>query len=67
MDKRERERLGFRAQVGLFFGGRGERWLDLRRAIQEEGGSLGDVVAVLIWRLRDQGAERNGNGRAYHA
>jgi hypothetical protein len=70
MDKQKRERLGFREQVRLFFGGRGKGWLELRKEILERGGNLDDVMTVLIWMLRDQGAELRGKGKgkeAYHA
>ena len=66
MDKRERERLGFREQVGMFFGGQRESWLTVREGILREGGNMGDVVTILIWRLQNQGAEGKA-GSVYHA
>ena len=47
--------LGFREQVGLFLGFRGQDWPTLRWMIGASGGNLADVVELLVWRLRDLG------------
>jgi len=47
--------LGFREQVGLFLGFRGQDWPTLRWMVGASGGNLADVVELLVWRLRDLG------------
>ena len=48
-------KLGFREQVGLFLGFRGQDWPTLRWMVGASGGNLADVVEILVWRLRDLG------------
>ena len=47
--------LGFREQVELFLGFRGQDWPTLRWMVGASGGNLADVVELLVWRLRDLG------------
>lgn len=47
--------LGFREQVGLFLGFRGQDWPTLRWMVGASGGNLADVAELLVWRLRDLG------------
>lgn len=47
--------LGFREQVELFLGFRGQDWPTLRWMVGAIGGNLADVVELLVWRLRDLG------------
>ena len=48
-------KLGFREQVGLFLGFRGQDWPTLRWMVGASGGNLADVAELLVWRLRDLG------------
>ena len=48
-------KLGFREQVELSLGFRGQDWPTLRWMIGASGGNLADVTELLVWRLRDLG------------
>ena len=48
-------KLGFREQVELFLGFRGQDWPTLRWMVGASGGNLADVAEILVWRLRDLG------------
>lgn len=51
-----KEKLGFREQVGLFLGNGEVPWIKLRGVILRSGGNIFDVMVILGWRLREEGA-----------